>query len=420
MGTSELLLLVIVVTASVAMIVAPRRSWSPSTGRAIACGAVLRMAVAIVAVGHTPLDEREISRTVAVTAAHGLDPTVHLPAHLWSFLPPLTYWHRLALELPLRWEIADKMLPIVSDLVTVWLVGKLCVDRPKLRQLQYAVNPISLLVVAWHGQGDVVAVTCAVAALVLARSGRATTSGLVLGLAIAAKTWPILFVPALFAEISRRRERRRLLMAAGGFCAALYLTLPLFLQTDLLTHARIVATYTSATSGQWGWSSLVYVATQAAHLTYDSRAVNVVAAALTILFLGALWLRFRGRDGLTVALATIFCFAIVGAGVAVQYTLWPTALILAAPTRQRIAYWWSTVVYASYVYAWHAAEFVDGVRLDLRVAEAVLSIPAVILAVIALRATVREPKQSRVSRSTEARVARSVDAAMALSWGSLD
>jgi len=45
-----------------------------------------------------------------------------------------------------------KALPVLADLVTIVLVGRLAGHRAATARLLYATNPLALLVVAHHGQ----------------------------------------------------------------------------------------------------------------------------------------------------------------------------------------------------------------------------------------------------------------------------
>ena len=123
---------------------------------------------------------------------HGRDPLIWMRRYTWNFLPVMPRLWALLGHLHLPWEATDKIPAIAADCVNTALVVTLARTRRLLRGFQYAVNPLAILVVAWHGQVEPVALMCVLIALVVLRSRRYGIAGALLGLAVAIKTWPIL------------------------------------------------------------------------------------------------------------------------------------------------------------------------------------------------------------------------------------
>lgn len=115
--------------------------------------------------------------------------------------------------------IADKLIPAAFGVGTaVALVATarrlgLSPGRALLVGALYAVNPLPVLVTSYHGQFEEIPLFFIVLALYLLIGPRqglwAAASALLLGLAIAYKTWPLLFGPALV--IAARGPVRKLL-----------------------------------------------------------------------------------------------------------------------------------------------------------------------------------------------------------------
>lgn len=79
----------------------------------------------------------------------------------------------------------------------VALVARFATRDERTRALQYAVNPLSLLVVALHGQVEPVALAFALGGILLIKSGRPVAGGVLLGVAVAARTWPVIILLAV-------------------------------------------------------------------------------------------------------------------------------------------------------------------------------------------------------------------------------
>jgi len=106
--------------------------------------------------------------------------------------------------------------------------------------LLYAVNPVSVMVTAYHGQFDALPLLGCIGAWVLLAQAdppweTIAWAGLCLGGAILAKTWPLLILPA-YALYIRTWRRRILLSATALFVPAVATTL-----YCLYAHASITA-----------------------------------------------------------------------------------------------------------------------------------------------------------------------------------
>ena len=115
-----------------------------------------------------------------------------------------------------------------------------------LRRFQYACNPVAILVCAVHGQVEPACLLFSLAAFaVVLRAGTqisgraAATAGILLGLGIGTKTWPVLFGPALLLALPSARRRWQFAAAAAGTVGLLFVSMPLTVGTPVskLLHA---------------------------------------------------------------------------------------------------------------------------------------------------------------------------------------
>jgi hypothetical protein len=334
-GTAALLIFLAVMVGIAALalftsVVGPARLLAPPLSVTLAVALGLRLAVMAVAFHRTPYDVALWFRSTGEAVLQHQDPLLVLPRYEWNFLPAMPYVHALELSTGLPWEIAGKLCPLLADLVTTVLVGTLAAPERAARvRWQYAVHPLPLLVVAWHGQIEAPAVALGLAALWAARRGRTGVGGLLLGLAASVKTWPVLFAPGVLRETPRRRWP---LVAATAVLPPLLLlaSMPLLLGSDMGRSLRVLGSYRGNT-GIWGWTGIQRLAGNVGQGfggpridPYQRMGLIAVLVALGLVVL-VFWPRLNGVE-LTAAL--MLAFLVVTAGFGSQYLLWPVALLM--------------------------------------------------------------------------------------------
>jgi len=209
----------LLVAAGALAVLAGRRGWAPSLLEALVIALVVRVAVVLVSRGLTPADTSVQMHQVAVLVRTGRDPLVALPVGVWNFIPLMAYVYAASSLVPIHWDVASKIAPVGADIFLVVMVGLLADRNGPTRRLQYALNPVTLLITGVHGQIETVALAFACGWLYLASRARAPEAGGLIGLGIATKSWPVLFLPGVLRSL--RRDR----LAAIGFVALA----PLFL-----------------------------------------------------------------------------------------------------------------------------------------------------------------------------------------------
>jgi len=259
------------------------------------------------------------------------------------YLPFWMYWlalSRLAeLSLNIPFVVLVKLPGVIADALIVFFVYRVVLDRwgegrANQAALVYALNPISLLVVAYGGQFDSLPLLLSLIAWRLVdRQKNPILAGAALGLGILVKSWPALFLPVLLLAIPRWRERLLLLLSCGvvpltAMCIYLSLRPGAFMAmvTNTLGYGSVY--------GNWGYSAGLLLAVRFLDFSYGLW--FAIAAILAYLFgrwltlaaiLVAWWLALRRPllQGMTLIILALFAFT---AGFSVTYLLWLLPLVL--------------------------------------------------------------------------------------------
>jgi hypothetical protein len=152
---------------------------------------------------------------------------------------------------------ADAVIPLV---IARWTSESVTPATAARAALVYALNPMSTLIVALHGQFDSLPLLFLLWSLLRLRGGRDTRSvalsGLLFGLAILWKTWPVILAPLLLAQLPSWRHRGLFAVSlaavplVGGalYCVAL--------GVGPRSMAAAVSNYSSL-QGRWGYPMIL-------------------------------------------------------------------------------------------------------------------------------------------------------------------
>ena len=366
------------------MVVAQRRGWRPPLAVAIAVAVALRLGVFALTYRLQPWDFARDFERVGLDTLHHRDPILATKAVRWSYLPVYdfalagAYWAHVHFHL--SWLITGRVPSIVSDLGVVVLVGTVAGavgESAALRRFQYACNPLAILVCAVHGQVDPACLLFSFAAFaVVLRAGprisgrAATAAGILLGLGIGAKTWPVLFAPALLLALPSARRRWQFTAATGGTVALLFVSMPLTVGTPVnkLTQIAKLMTGYHPPIGTWGWAG-VWVTNHPTRLstTVDPLWINVGSIGTKLAVVGALlavwW--WRRAHPLDIATATTTALVAITPAFGTQYLLWQAPSRTAYPTRLSMPLHIVLGAYAAVFYLpmsmlrWHNWQTVD-------------------------------------------------------------
>jgi len=376
----------ILVAGVLLALIAQWRDWRPPLLVAVLVGVAVRVLLMFTAANDAwqPVDFMESFQPAGQAVLNGQDPVLASEGG-WHFLPTIPYVYGILLWLGIPWVYAGRLVTVVADIVLIPLVAKLA-GGPKasLRALQYALNPLALLVACIHGQVEPVALVFGVAAFVVARGPgsperagvttrvvakvrhgvalygwrvslyrivgpggmlrrallpgpedradlrRGALAGLLMGLALCAKSWPIWLIPGMLLLLPNLRARIAALFVTGAVPVFFLVTLPVFAGTSLKQIPEVIKTIQAIRPivGEWGWTTPATggnwelrpdLATFGTYLIYAC----VVAAVL-------IW---RRADPIDMTMAILLIFMVVTPRLGAQYLLWFMPFLIARPTR---------------------------------------------------------------------------------------
>ena len=206
--------------------------------------------------------------------------------------------------------------------------------------LLFALNPISILITAYHGQFDSITLYLLLLAWTFTHFGqRHNYSALALGLAVLSKTWPIVFLPIVWLRLRDNKERGLYtavtlavpILAVWGY-VTLFKTDPYAVLLRPLTH--------TGNPGYWGPSAIFAVIAKSSPVfqTIFQTHVSLRRWLLLLVGLAALW-RTRRETAVSALTTIILCEFAVTVGLGIQWLVWviPFALV-AGETRWTTRY----------------------------------------------------------------------------------
>ncbi|MBV9206673.1 MAG: DUF2029 domain-containing protein [Actinobacteria bacterium] len=334
------------------MLVAQRRNWRPSLALAIYTAVAMRLAILALAYRIQPWDLAHDFQTAGYNVLNHQDPILNARPDGWGYLPVYSfvlaglYW--LYLHLHVSWLIIARIPSILCDAGVVVLVGTVADaagEPAALRRFQYACSPLAILVSGVHGQIEPACLLFSLAAFaIVLRAGprvsgrRAATAGLLLGLAIATKTWPLLFAPALLLALPSWRRRAQFAAGAAGITALIFASQPFTVGTPVakLRYITTVITGYHPSVSNWGWAGLW----QAVHppklpVWQDPLWLNIASigskAAIAGMLLAVWW--WRRAHPLDIATAATTALVAITPSFGTQYLLWQAPSATIRPTR---------------------------------------------------------------------------------------
>ncbi|WP_343885234.1 glycosyltransferase 87 family protein [Actinoallomurus spadix] len=319
------------------------RRWRPSLPVVLAIGIALRLILLISASSDSwqPVDYNEGFRAAGRAILHHQDPVLASQGS-WHFLPMIPYFYALALATGLPWEIAGRVCTLIADVVLIVLVGRLAGRKHAASaRLQYACNPIALMIAVIHGQVEPISLVFLVGAYLLARSARdgaenggtglnGAWAGAMFGFALSAKSWPIILLPVVLAILPTWRQRLYGLVAAGAVPVFFLATLPLVVSSswsNMLDVARYLGEVRPIV-GEWGWTAWM----TGGDWTLAPTAAKVGQIILYSTIALVMWLWWRA-DRIDQTSAILLAFMLVTPRMGAQYLMWFVPFLCARPTR---------------------------------------------------------------------------------------
>ncbi len=262
----------------------------------------------------------------------------------------------LAKQTGLPFHLAIKLWPIAADAALTLLVfgsaRRLGWDqRAALAAgLAYAANPVAILTSALHGNHTVLAVLASFGAYVLLEradgSSRDKAAALLLGLGIAARSFPVLLVP-VFAILLRAPGgpatlARRLRFVAIAGLPTVLASIPA-LATNADAYLRELFGYSGFTDQGWlairrAWGVVTGTALAHGNTAHPIATSKLFFFAAYGAFLALLWRRRQRVDLATGCLLGWLIFLVVYGGISSQYLVWVLPFGLLVSLRWSLAY----------------------------------------------------------------------------------
>ncbi|MGC8947516.1 MAG: glycosyltransferase 87 family protein [Anaerolineae bacterium] len=219
-----------------------------------------------------------------------------------------------------------KLPSIVADLGLIALIFRIVqksgksIEQAMTLGLLYALNPVSILVSAYHGQFDALpALLLALAWNCLSKPG---LSALFLGLAVVDKTWPILFLPIALMRLDS--FRRQVLYCSIAVAIPVLLTTAYLVAfpEDAVPLVRRALTH-SGVPGWWGGSAILNILTGGTE--WGQRALGLLGNYGRWLVLGCVGLSYwltRKESTIAALVTAILTLYVFTPGFGLQWLLW--------------------------------------------------------------------------------------------------
>ncbi|MEV0233524.1 hypothetical protein [Nonomuraea sp. NPDC050786] len=377
---------IVLVAGVVLALIAQWRDWRPPLIVAVLVGVAVRLLIMYTSAidSWQPVDFMESFKPAGEAVLRGQDPVLASEGG-WHFLPTIPYVYGILLWLGIPWEFAGRLVTVVADIVLIPLVAKLA-GGPKasLRALQYALNPLALMIACIHGQVEPVALVFGVAAFVVARGSgplerpgiatdvvakvragvaaygvrssiprvigrggmlhrallpgpddradlkRGALAGILMGLALCAKSWPIWLIPGMLLLLPNLRSRVAALFTTGLLPVFFLVTLPIFAGTSLDQIPAVINTIRDIRPiiGEWGWTPWFTGGDWALIPALASLGTNLIYACVIAAIL--IW---RRADPIDMTIAILLIFMVVTPRLGAQYLMWFMPFLIARPTR---------------------------------------------------------------------------------------
>lgn len=224
----------------------------------------------------------------------------------------------------------------------------------------YALNPVSILVTAYHGQFEAVTLFLALLAWFYWRYGRrASASAVGLGLAILNKTWPVIFLPILLLRMRSRREQILYLTIAAAIPLLITLAYILLFSPNVRPMLFRILTHRGV-AGYWGPTAVLPLLGETTPVAQTLFEAIVAVRSWLLLTVGilAVWIT-RQQPVVQAMLTTLLCIFVVTIGIGIQWLLWLVPFAILAGVDRRLQ-WYSLAatfmlvvhLYGLHMYPW--------------------------------------------------------------------
>jgi hypothetical protein len=250
------------------------------------------------------------------------------------YLPLQMYWMAFSLWFAQTFNLPFvkivRLAPIFADAgiatwITLRLHNRLPLPSAFRGGLLYALNPITVFVSAYHGQFDAIPVLLTLVAIEVIEVSP-LGSGLVLGLGILDKSWPVLALPSLLAAVRNWRQRFSLALGCVLIPALGTLAYALLFKASLWAIIHRAISYDWGI-GVWGYTYFFHLLSvlNPAHSEPFAFLVHY-GRYITLTLLGGIWLWWARKEPVGSGVLTILvAFFAVTHAFSIQYLTWPVA-----------------------------------------------------------------------------------------------
>lgn len=175
--------------------------------------------------------------------------------------------------------------------------------------LFYALNPVSLLIITFHGQFDIIPLSWLLFCIILIKQKKYSTTLFMLSLAVTIKTWPLLFVIPYLRRIPYKYYP--VLLLAPIMAIGIYLY---FFDTNLWSIIRVLLVY-QGVQGVWGFGAL---------LSFFSipKLGALIAKVLLVLVMMAIAYRQKQTTLTEEVTSLMLLFFVLTPGFGIQWFIW--------------------------------------------------------------------------------------------------
>ncbi len=201
-----------------------------------------------------------------------------------------------------------KYLFTLFHIFSIYSIYELSKKKAKVALL-YALNPISLLIIAFHGQFDIIPLSLILFSFVQLQKKKYSLIMILFGIAFALKTWPALFIAPILKRVPKKFWFWFLIPSF-----TVVIVYMILFNTSLFSIARVLAVY-QGVGGIWGFGKVL----------------SLISASKIVLFVyklffvaGILFYSFKSKkispiEDMTMLILLFFSFT---PGFGIQWFLW--------------------------------------------------------------------------------------------------
>lgn len=282
---------------------------------------------------------------------------------LWSVVESAALW--LSQRGVATFAFWVELAPVLADMAIVFLIYASLRHRAELAVAAaalYALNPLPIMISSVHGQFDAIPIFFSLLAVYYFQRQFYLRSALVLMLAIAFKSFPVLLLP--FFVMQLKDGRQRLMFGAVSLVPVLVLLAP-FLCSDFTAVKRQLFSYGGTFDHGWLMVSRVMLLLPREMATALLAFSKFIFGAAYVALLGWTWRRRRTLDLLLAIALTFATFYTFFGGISSQYLIWILPFLILLDGRAAAGYSLAATMALLAFYNWLYPEMIYRAPLQI-------------------------------------------------------